>query len=263
MNTSRSVRRAARGFSMVELLVTVVLAGIIFAAMVPVFAGALKATSRDNLRVTATNIAQDRIEKIRMLDYADITTANLNDPTFARDPLSGENVFGTSFTPTGSSRSFTIGNYFVVNDPKYKTIQVTVSWSASASDSTTMQTVIMNPSAVTTGSSPTPSATPSPGSTTGTDYTLTVSVTNNTVTSAGVTVVRTDGGRHDVMTPSPQIPNMTNGLTRSWTGLVGGPSVVYRLTVNFKVSVYSAESKYTDVSLIDDTPVYFDTDPYH
>ena len=33
------------GFSFVELLVTIVLAGIIFAAMVPVFAGALKKTT--------------------------------------------------------------------------------------------------------------------------------------------------------------------------------------------------------------------------
>ena len=84
-------RRVTSGFSMIELLVTVLLAGIIFAAMVPVFASALKKTSQDNFRVTATNIAQDRIEKIRTLDFIDITTDNLNDSSFA------DNEFGTTF----------------------------------------------------------------------------------------------------------------------------------------------------------------------
>ena len=100
--------RPQRGFSMVELLVTVVLAGIIFAAMVPVFANALKETSRDNFRVTATNIAQDRIEKIRMLNFADITADNLNSSSFA------DNEFGTSFT-TVNGKTYTVENYFVAD----------------------------------------------------------------------------------------------------------------------------------------------------
>ncbi len=73
MGTHSTHRRA--GFSMVELLFTVVLAGIIFAAMVPFFANALKRTSGDELRVDATNIAQDRIEQVRLLPYVDITSA--------------------------------------------------------------------------------------------------------------------------------------------------------------------------------------------
>ena len=62
MNTSVRARHDARGFSMVELLVTIVLAGVIFAAMLPVFAAALRRTSADNFRVSASSIAQDRIE---------------------------------------------------------------------------------------------------------------------------------------------------------------------------------------------------------
>jgi len=258
MNASVRTRHAACGFSMVELMVTVVLAGIIFAAMVPVFANALKTTARDNMRVTATNIAQDRIEKIRMLKYADITTAHLDSATFANGQ------FGVSFTPAGGGRPYTIDSYFVADEPKYKTIEVTVGWPDSLG-TTVVQTVVMDPAAITTGSTtgPTPGVTPAPGSTTGTAYALTVSVTNNTVTSAGVTVVRIDGGRHEVQVPVKQIPNNTNGLTVTWTPLVGGPDVVYRVTVYFQVSGHSAESKYTDVHLIDSTPVYFDTDPYH
>ena len=57
-------RLPQNGFSMVELLVTIVLAGIIFAAMVPFFANALKRTSgrRDSASTppTSPRIASSR-----------------------------------------------------------------------------------------------------------------------------------------------------------------------------------------------------------
>ena len=80
MDTFAQGGRGRGGFSMVELLVTIVIAGIVFAAMVPFFANALKRTSADELRVDATNIAQDRIEQVRLLNYSDVTSANLNSP---------------------------------------------------------------------------------------------------------------------------------------------------------------------------------------
>jgi prepilin-type N-terminal cleavage/methylation domain-containing protein len=254
MSESYSARHG--GFSMIELLVTVVLAGIIFAAMVPMFANALKETSRDNFRVTATNIAQDRIEKIRMLNFIDITADNLNDPNYA------DKQFGTSFT-TISGKTYTIENYFVVDAPKYKTIKVKVGWSAAPTDNTTVQTVVMNPQPETTGSTPTPSATPSPHSTTGTQYTLMVSVTDDDVdTTYGVRVVRTDVTPNVSVLPTMQVPNATNALTCSWYPLVGGPDVVYRITIKFRPPGYSTMTLTRDVTLLDSTSVYFDTNPY-
>jgi prepilin-type N-terminal cleavage/methylation domain-containing protein len=254
MNTPWRARAA--GFSMIELLVTVLLAGIIFAAMVPVFAGALKKTSEDNFRVTATNIAQDRVEKIRTLDFIDITEGNLNNPAFA------DNEFGTSFV-TVNGKSYNVESYVVTPAPKYKTITVTVSWSAAASDSTTVQTVVMDPAAETVGSSPTPSATPSPNSTTGTTYTLVVSVTDNDVDATyGVRVVRIDNGYNQTQTPSPQFPNATNALSVSWSPLIGGPNVVYRITIKFTPPGHSLMTLTKDVTLIDTTSVFFDTNPY-
>jgi Tfp pilus assembly protein PilV len=258
---------------MVELLVTVLLAGIIFAAMVPVFASALKRTSNDNFRVTATNIAQDRIEKIRMLNYADITDANLNDSGFAA------NQFGTSFVTVGG-KTYTMDPYEVADSaatapgttvPLYKDISVTVRWSAAAGNYTTMQTVVMNPQPVVTGSTPTPTATPSPYSTTGTSYTLTVFCTDNTVlqsgTNSGVTLVRTDVTPNQAQSPAKQYPNDANGRSVTWTGLVGGPNVTYRVTVYFQVPGHSAESKTWNspaapAGFMDNWPVYFDTNPY-
>ena len=256
MNATVRAKRAACGFSMVELLVTIVLAGIIFAAMVPVFANGLKETSRDNFRVTATNIAQDRIEKVRMLNFVDITADNLNSSSFA------DNQFGTTFT-TVNGKQYTVENYFVADAQKYKTIRVTVGWGPNPQDNTTVQTVIMDPAPVLTGSTPTPSATPSPYSTTGTNYTLMVSVTDDDVDhTAGVRVVRTDVTPNVTPPPTVQVPDTTNALTVSWTGLIGGPNVVYRVTIKFKPPGYAAQTLTRDVTLIDSTSIYFDTNPY-
>jgi len=56
-----------RGFTLVELLITIVLAGIVFAAMVPVFVQALQRNSADTYRQLAVSIAREKIQKIRQL----------------------------------------------------------------------------------------------------------------------------------------------------------------------------------------------------
>lgn len=138
MNTSIRARHAARGFSFVELLVTIVIAGIAFAAMVPLFASAQQKASGDQMRNIALNVAQDRIEKIRALSYSQIaankntpnTTPNLYNPSW----MGGQ--FGPSYTATsgaGGSKVFTVdctvtevGSGTTV----YKKIDVDVYWTA-------------------------------------------------------------------------------------------------------------------------------------
>ena len=75
------------------MLVTILLAGIIFLAMVPLFVSGLKTTSTNTRRIIATNLAQARIESMRMLNWNDITQANLNSNTFA------DGQFATTYTP--------------------------------------------------------------------------------------------------------------------------------------------------------------------
>lgn len=82
----------AAGFSFVELLVTIVIAGIAFAAMVPVFVAAQQRGAGDNARNQALSLARDRIEKIRVLDYDQIYEANLKSSTW----------FGGEFGDTAS-----------------------------------------------------------------------------------------------------------------------------------------------------------------
>lgn len=132
MNTLVRARRATRGFSMIELMVTVVLAGIVFAAMVPMFVSAQQKASGDQVRVVALNVAQDRLEKVRQLDFDQITQANLESSTFYG------NQFGTTATSYSgsSSRTYAVG-YVVTTSgggtstaPASVQVVVTVTWTA-------------------------------------------------------------------------------------------------------------------------------------
>jgi len=133
MNTSVRVRHATRGFSFVELLVAIIIAGIVFAVMVPMFVGAIKANSIDKVRLQAVNVAQDRVEKIRQLDYDLITSQNLassaNTPQWKYAPAFGPEwksdkgrVYGVSYAveEVSDASSHTL----------YKRVSVTVDWTA-------------------------------------------------------------------------------------------------------------------------------------
>jgi len=141
MNTSIRARHDARGFSFVELLVTIVIAGVIFAAMVPVFVSATQKNSADTARLQAANVAQDKIEKIRQLPYSAIaadsvnpdTTPNLYNLIFA-DAQFGP--FTTLDAGSGSRKIYT--DYQVTLYPaaatglasQYKVVTVTAYWIA-------------------------------------------------------------------------------------------------------------------------------------
>ena len=239
MKASSRFRSTRSGFSMVELLVTIVLAGIIFAAMLPVFANALKKTSGDNFRITATNIAQDRIEKVRQLPYTQIvadaahptTTPNMYNDTWANG------MFDTTYTPPASNKMYTIG-YTVEDHGNYKKVIVAVTWSeamqngTSSNKTTTMQTIIMDPTALSVTSTSNPYPAPSGG------YSLTVAFKNYTeVSSAGVVVVQvyTRPGTPSpiptrTMTVSPTLRPNASSTTVTWTGLTGGLGINYMVT---------------------------------
>jgi prepilin-type N-terminal cleavage/methylation domain-containing protein len=222
------------GFSLVELLVTIVLAGIVFAALVPVFVSAQKASSGDRSRNIATNAAQDRIEKIRLLAFDQI----VDDPSHLRSGSFAGGQFGSTFTPAGSTKDYAVA-YSVENVPStgavnYKRVSVTVSWTAPPApvEPVTMSTIVMNPTATSASSSPSPSSSaspsPSPSPTTGT-YSLNILVTNDYVNaSLGVTVMRTDVTPNVAATPSMQVPTKSTPVT--WTGLSPG---TYLVTCNY------------------------------
>lgn len=223
--------RSQRGFSMIELLVTVVIAGIVFAAMVPVFANALSRTSEDELRVDATNIAQDRIEQVRLLDYAVITEPNL---TTASGTF-GDGRFGPTYVLVGESRAYAI-TYAVTppseSDVPQKLVTVSVSRPGS-SYVTKADTIVQNPSA---GNSNATDEEP-------TDLTMTVYFDNWAyVDSTGVTIrrVQTNVTPYATTTPTPthQWPTSTNREV-TWTGLIGGPNYTYTIMCESSKASYT------------------------
>ncbi len=119
------------GLTLIELLVTIIIAGIAFAAIVPVVVQALKAGQGDRARALALSVAQDRVEKVRELGYEELTTANLEDPDFHFG------LFGpTSDGPDGNTDRVFDVTYVVTEVPvsqtdtriAYKTVTVTVNW---------------------------------------------------------------------------------------------------------------------------------------
>jgi Tfp pilus assembly protein PilV len=67
----------ARGYGLIEPLITIVLAGLFFVAMVPLFVLVIQKNSADQMRNAVLNLAQAKIESIRSLRYDEIATANL------------------------------------------------------------------------------------------------------------------------------------------------------------------------------------------
>ena len=76
-------RKPQSGLTLVELLVTIVIAGIAFAALVPVFVNAMQASAGDNARTVALGIAQQKLETIRGLRYDQVDSSNFDNGIFA------------------------------------------------------------------------------------------------------------------------------------------------------------------------------------
>jgi Tfp pilus assembly protein PilE len=121
----RRLRSGQAGDTLVELLVTMIIALIVFVALVPLFVGAQGKNSADLFRQTALNTAQDRIEKIRALDYGSITTTNLNNSSFVSGTFGPTATIGTG----GALRTFNVV-YSVTDTTTYKVVSVTVTWTA-------------------------------------------------------------------------------------------------------------------------------------
>lgn len=251
---------------MVELLVTVLLAGIIFAAMVPMFAGALKKSAADNNRVTATNIAQDRIEKVRLLNYADITTGNLN--TMATDLNTfGPHWFDISPPPVGG-KTYTINSAVDTDDPNapYKAVIVDVTWSETTSagvtapHTTTMKTLVKNPAetieTTTTGGG---------GGTPGGNGPFTVTVSfkywdDVDGSGQGVSIIRQVPTPVATLSPAKLRPTSSNH-TVQWTGIPGGTDITYVVQCIGDHGTMTTPPFHLLSDITAGAPLKFDTDP--
>ena len=235
---SASLTGRSRGFSLVELLVTVIIAGVVFTAMVPFFANALTRTAEDAVRVDSNTIAQDRIEQIRLLQYTDITEENLNfSPSPTANPF-GDGRFGPTYALYGESRAYDV-DYFVTPTPYPTSLQKYVKVTVSRADTDfimSAHTIVRDPSA---GANSVTESEP-------TNLTLTVYFdTYSYVVTPGVTLQRVQTNVTPNATTSPlpvsppgAIPNATYPTVR-FVNLTGGPNYTY--------SVFCKSSKATYV----------------
>lgn len=100
---NRHARRAEAGFSFIELLVTIIIAGIAFAAMVPLAVQAQKTNASDKMRNLALAIATERTENVRQLAY-ELIMADKTNPTSSPN-LYNPSFAGGVFGPTATAKS--------------------------------------------------------------------------------------------------------------------------------------------------------------
>ncbi len=105
-SATRRRRHGSAGLTLIELLITLVIAAVVFSAMVPLFALVSKSSSRDRAHDVAAFAAQSRIESIRGLSFSTLSAsgalANLESSSF------DGGQFGTTYTPQGSSEVYTV-----------------------------------------------------------------------------------------------------------------------------------------------------------
>ena len=116
----RACNRGA-GFSLVELLVTIIIAAIAFGAMVPVFVQAAKSGSQDKARVVALNMAQQALESARRMTFEDVVSATWDQD---EETASGHKTFVVERTVVDGEASATDAR--IVS----KQVAVQVSWDA-------------------------------------------------------------------------------------------------------------------------------------
>jgi len=126
---ANTIRREPRsgGFTLIEIMVATLLFLVVMAGVVPFFLGGLSHASAARHKSVATNIAREKLEAIRQLDYREIVEDK-------EDPLNPRNLsmrFGTTEHVPERNMTFSIA-YEVseLNDQRARSVEVTVSWDA-------------------------------------------------------------------------------------------------------------------------------------
>ena len=130
--------RGSQGFTMIEVVVAAMLLLIAMAGFVPFFLSGLSQASSVRYKSLATNIARDRMEKVRRLDYREIGT-----------PEELAERFGSTVTIGGEDRTMTFNMEYVVEESAYeegtlKKVTVNVDWEGNPVGSTASITTMVH-----------------------------------------------------------------------------------------------------------------------
>ena len=106
------------GFTLIEILIATVIITIVSLGATSLTVGIMHGNSFSKRLTTATTLAQDRLEDVKRLGYANVETA------------AGTQNYGTITNFSGYKRVVTVSNTTGTPADKMKTIQVTVFWDA-------------------------------------------------------------------------------------------------------------------------------------
>ncbi len=126
-----SKARSKRGMTLIEVMVAALLLLFALAGIVPLFLTGLSQASTVRFKSLATNIAREKMEQIRQLDYREI----YDDDMAALNPSLGnrtlENLFGVTATERDATFyiSYTVAES-AYSDGKLKEVTVDVDWDA-------------------------------------------------------------------------------------------------------------------------------------
>jgi type II secretory pathway pseudopilin PulG len=134
-----------RGMTLIEVMVGALLLLFAMAGIVPLFLTGLSQASSIRLKSIATNVAREKMEQIRQLDYREIYDEDMAalDPSLGDRTL--ENLFGVSETVRDTT--FTIE--YVVHESAYgegklKEVTVNVTWEAPPPESPASITTLIH-----------------------------------------------------------------------------------------------------------------------
>ena len=133
MHSPRACHHKA-GFSIIELLVSMVIAGIAFGALAPVFVQAAKTGSNDKARAVALNMAQQAVEGCRRLTFEQVVSS-----TWTQNEETATGVKPFTVVRTVVDQAASPSDARIVS----KLLTVTVSWARpSAGGSAVLKTVL-------------------------------------------------------------------------------------------------------------------------
>ncbi len=118
------IRTSRKGFTLIEVLVTMIILSISLLALAGLMARTTRANADGSHITEATTIAQDRLEQLRATRWEDITLGNILDQV------------------TGSTGVTYARNSNVVQNGNLRTVTITVNWTDRANHSVRLLSMV-------------------------------------------------------------------------------------------------------------------------